>query len=101
MAETVAGWLVIAAVAYVVAGLLFALPFVAVGLGRVDRVAGRGSLGFRLVILPGVVALWPLLARRWLAGAGEPPEEDNPHRRVAAAAADPRADRHRPGAEGL
>jgi len=34
------------------------------------------------LILPGIVALWPLFAWRWIAGAHEP-IEDNPHRAKA------------------
>ncbi len=88
MAETVAGWLVTAAGVYAGIGFAFALFFVTAGLARVDRTAASGTVGFRVLIFPGVVALWPLLARRWLAGRGTPPEETNPHRR--AAAGDPR-----------
>ena len=72
VAQTVAEWLVGAAGLYLAAGVVFAVPFVAVGVGRVDRVAERGTLGFRLIILPGVVALWPLLAMRWLRAGGTP-----------------------------
>jgi len=53
---------------YVAAGVLFAMPFVLRGVNRIDPVAGQSSRGFRLIILPGVVALWPLLLRRWLRG---------------------------------
>ncbi len=65
---------------YLALGVLFAVPFVWRGVGRIDPLAARGSVGFRLAILPGVVALWPLLLRRWLAGAGAPPDERTPHR---------------------
>ena len=67
---------------YVVAGVAFAVPFVLRGVNRVDPVAGEGTWGFRLIIVPGVVALWPLLALRWLRGSG-PPEETNAHRIAA------------------
>ncbi len=68
---------------YAVLGILFAIPFVIKGIGRLDPAAQDGTWGFRLLILPGVVALWPLLARRWLMGARQPPTECNPHRRAA------------------
>ena len=51
--------------AYVAAGFLFAVAFVTLGVSRVDPVAREGTLGFRLIVLPGTVALWPLLAARW------------------------------------
>jgi hypothetical protein len=68
--------------AYMVCGLLFAIPFVLVGAGKIDSHARHGRWGFRLLIIPGAMALWPLLARRWLSGAGDPPEECNAHRKA-------------------
>lgn len=64
-------------------GLLFALAFVSIGVTRVDMQARGAGWGFRLLILPGVVALWPLFLRRWLQGAAGPPSEINAHRRLA------------------
>ena len=60
-------------------GLVFALGFVAFGVARVDETARGTSWGFRLLLLPGSVALWPLLAWRWRRG-GEPPVERTAHR---------------------
>jgi hypothetical protein len=51
---------------YAGCGLLFGLAFVTVGVGRVDGAAQGTSCAFRLLILPGVVAFWPLLAVKWL-----------------------------------
>jgi hypothetical protein len=67
---------------YVAAGVLFAVPFVLRGVNRIDPVARDGTWGFRLIVAPGVVALWPLLALRWLRGT-QPPEERNAHRAAA------------------
>jgi hypothetical protein len=50
---------------YAVVGLLFALAFVAFGVGRVDPAARGASIRFRLLILPGTAALWPLMATKW------------------------------------
>ena len=61
-------------------GLLFALAFVTLGVQRVDPEARGAGLRFRLIIIPGVAAFWPLLLFRWLAGRHEPPLEGNPHR---------------------
>jgi hypothetical protein len=47
-------------------GVVFAAVFVAFGIGRVDPVARQAPLGFRLIVLPGCAALWPLLLRRWV-----------------------------------
>ena len=78
-----ATWLVNLLAIYAALGIVFAIAFVWKGVGEVDPAARQGTLGFRALIFPGVVALWPLLARRWLAGSGAPPEEKNPHRRSA------------------
>ena len=62
----VAEIVVVAASAYLACGLMFGLAFVTAGVGRVDAAARGTSAGFRLLILPGTVALWPLLAAHWL-----------------------------------
>lgn len=74
---------------YLVCGLLFAVPFAWVGVKKIDPHAVRGSWGFRLLIIPGAMALWPLLLKRWLSGVHEPPEERNAHRRLASVDARP------------
>ena len=68
---------------YLGMGFLFASPFVLLGVKRMDPHAAHGSWGFRVLIIPGTMLLWPMLARRWLKGFHEPPEENNPHRRAA------------------
>ncbi len=68
---------------YLGLGLLFALFFVTKGAGKIDPTAKAGTIGFRLLIIPGVIAFWPLLAKRWWQGMTEPPEEKNPHRLAA------------------
>ena len=78
-----AAFLLILMAAYLLFGLLFAIPFVFAGVGKIDPHAAHGSWGFRLLILPGTMLLWPLLARRWLKGIHEPPEERNAHRCAA------------------
>ena len=53
---------------YAAAGTLFAAAFVTVGAGRIDPAARHASWGFRLIVAPGVAALWPLLLARWVKG---------------------------------
>ena len=67
---------------YLAAGVVFALVFVTLGVQRTDPAAHGGTWGFRLLILPGSAALWPLLLARWVRGGG-PPEERNAHRDAA------------------
>jgi len=56
---------------YFAVGALVALLFLAFGLRRVDVVAADGSLRFKLLIAPGVIALWPIVLVLWLAGRKE------------------------------
>lgn len=65
---------------YALLGLVFACAFVTVGVQRIDEQAAGSGWGFRLLILPGAAAFWPLLLRRWIFGQRNPPEEGNPHR---------------------
>ena len=51
---------------YAAIGVLFAAVFVTVGIGSVDPVARKAPLGFRLIVLPGCAALWPLMLGRWM-----------------------------------
>jgi len=81
--ESLARWLLAALGLCAGLGFAFALAFVTRGVGRIDPAARGATWGFRLVVLPGVVALWPLLARRWWGGATAPPVESNAHRRAA------------------
>ena len=64
---------------YLVLGILYAVPFVLRGVGRIDPDAEHGSWGFRTAILPGVVALWPLVLIRSRSGS-PPPTGRSPHR---------------------
>jgi hypothetical protein len=67
------------AMVYAAIGLVFALVFVFAGVGRIDESAKGAPLAFRLLIIPGAAALWPILLLRWARGA-QPPMERNPHR---------------------
>jgi len=68
---------------YAIAGVTFALLFLPRAALRVDSHLQGTSWLVRLLILPGVAALWPLMAWRWATGAPAPIER-NPHRRAAA-----------------
>jgi hypothetical protein len=79
----IAAMFLIVAGVYLGCGLLFAIPFAWGGVKKIDPHAAHGSWGFRLLIIPGTMAFWPLLLKRWLGGVKEPPEECNAHRRLA------------------
>jgi hypothetical protein len=81
----IAGALIVMA-AYLSFGLGFALLLALGGVKRIDAHADHGSWGFRLLIIPGAAALWPLLIHRWWRGLRHPPEECTAHRRAAKSA---------------
>ena len=83
MSLMVATWLARVFEFYLLFGVLFAVVFVWRGAAKIDPAAVEGTWGFRLLILPGAVALWPILALRWIRGTTEPPSESNAHRRAA------------------
>ena len=83
MSPHLAYWLVIFAAAYLAVGLVVAVGVSVAGLRRLDPVAVHGTWGFRLLIVPGLAALWPFILRRVVLGAGYPPEESNAHRDAA------------------
>lgn len=68
---------------YVLCGIVFAPFFVVLGATRIDPAARPSSWGFRLLIVPGVIAFWPVLAGRWWRGVEHPPTERNAHRTAA------------------
>ena len=53
---------------YIAAGVVTALAFVTFGVTRVQP--APVSLGARILILPGAVALWPYVMIRWLKARG-------------------------------
>jgi hypothetical protein len=64
MPETLARALLAVLALHALAGLGFAAAFLPRRIERVDPSARGSSWAFRLLILPGVVALWPLLWAR-------------------------------------
>jgi hypothetical protein len=69
--------------AYLGIGVAVAAWMHAGGLRRVDTTAARGTIGFRILITPGLVLLWPLILKRAIRGVGSPPVERGPHRDAA------------------
>ena len=54
---------------YLALGVAFAVAFQSLGLARVDAAARGAGWSFRVLITPGVIALWPVLLLRWRAAA--------------------------------
>lgn len=66
---------------YVAAGLVLAVAHLWSAMDRLDPSAKAGSWGFRLVTLPGMAILWPVLLRRAFQakrGAWSPPAPEAP-----------------------
>ena len=57
---------------YFAVGFLFSLAFVSFGVQKIDPAARGMPLRAHLLILPGVMALWPLMVVKW-ARQTEPP----------------------------
>ena len=62
MVETV----LIIVLIYLVLGILFVIPFLMKGLTKVDEGAHGGTIGFKIIIIPGVIVFWPALLSKWM-----------------------------------
>jgi len=51
---------------YLLIGFLFAIPFAWKGVGKIDDGAKDVPRGFRFLIIPGSIALWPYLLIKWI-----------------------------------
>ena len=51
---------------YLFAGFVFAIFFLTKGVEKLDEAAHGSGWGFRLIIFPGTVALWPILLKKWI-----------------------------------
>ena len=58
--------ILIAAGIYLLLGVLFVVPFLLKGLTKVDAGAHGGTIGFKIIIVPGVIVFWPVLLRKWI-----------------------------------
>lgn len=64
--DTAVNIVLIVAGLYLLAGAVFAIFFLTAGIIKVDETAHGSGLGFRLIILPGTIVLWPLLMKKWI-----------------------------------
>ncbi len=51
---------------YLMLGVLFVIPFLLKGLTKVDEGAHGGTIGFKIIIVPGVIVFWPVLLKKWM-----------------------------------
>ena len=51
---------------YTVIGLFVGFFLAALGIGRIDAVAADSPWYFRVVVLPGLVGLWPVMLVKWV-----------------------------------
>jgi len=51
---------------YLLIGVVFVIPFLLRGLTKVDETAHGGTIGFKIIIIPGVIVFWPLLLKKWM-----------------------------------
>jgi len=61
-----ASWIASALGLYVAAGGCFALVFLWRGIERLDAATKGAGMGFRVLVFPGTIALWPFLLRAWM-----------------------------------
>ena len=59
--------LIIAAV-YLALGVVFVISFLMKGLTKVDEGAHGSTMGFKIIIIPGVIVFWPVLLSKWMKG---------------------------------
>ena len=52
---------------YLACGGLFSIVLLLKGIDRIDPAARNAGFGFKLIILPGLIVLWPLLLKKFLA----------------------------------
>ena len=57
--------LVLLAGVYLLAGLLFCITILVKGLSNFDPNTRNSGVGFKLLIIPGIVAFWPFLWKKW------------------------------------
>ena len=81
MSLELARWWVCAAYLYFALGIVLLPWWHFRGLRRIDAGAASGPWGFRILISPGLAALWPWLIARARNGNGHPRVEQNAHRR--------------------
>jgi hypothetical protein len=58
--------IIIAVSIYLLLGVLFVIPFLTKGITKVDEGAHGGTIGFKIIIIPGVIVFWLVLLNKWM-----------------------------------
>jgi hypothetical protein len=56
---------------YLICGFVFAVAFVIKGIDKVDEGAHGSTIGFRIIIIPGVIVFWIFLLKKWMKAGKE------------------------------
>jgi len=67
MAVTILNIILTILLIYLSCGFVFAIPFVIKGANKIDEGAHGATWGFRLIIMPATIVLWPVLLKKWIA----------------------------------
>jgi len=51
---------------YLTCGFVFMIPFIIKGVDVVDEGARGSGIGFRIIIIPGVIVFWVVLLKKWI-----------------------------------
>ena len=65
-AETFAGITGTALLLYICCGIVFSIAFLFKGITKTDEAAHGSGWGFKVIIIPGAIALWPILLKKWI-----------------------------------
>lgn len=68
-AETFAAIIGTALLIYVCCGIVFMVVFLLKGISKVDETTHGSTWGFKIIIIPGVIALWPVLLQKWVSAS--------------------------------
>lgn len=50
---------------YISLGIIFCIAFLIKGIDTIDENVPGSSWGFKIIIIPGVILLWPALLKKW------------------------------------
>ncbi|MEO6722863.1 MAG: hypothetical protein ABIN67_21025 [Ferruginibacter sp.] len=51
---------------YLCCGMVFAIVLLASGIGKIVEGAQDSSLGFKVLVIPGIIVFWPALLQKWI-----------------------------------